>query len=202
MGCHFLLQGVFQTQGSNPCAGSRRTKRSQKELPHVRGQGHRPRVPGCDGAAMAERSYPPSKVSGGREETPCVQSQGRQPGGATPRLRSGAVAKRSYPVSEVRGSQEETPRIRGHRRHRKELSCIRGQRQPGGDTPRPRSGGAGRSHLAPEAKCGDLEEPPQARGQGQHLGGDTSRLRPGPAARRSIPRSCAGTGGPRGVIPR
>ena len=94
MGCHFLLQGVFQTQGSNPCAGSRRTKRSQKELPHVRGQGHRPRVPGCDGAAMAERSYPPSKVSGGREETPCVLGQGR-PGEATLRPRPGAAAGRS-----------------------------------------------------------------------------------------------------------
>ena len=58
---------------------------------------------------MAERSYPPSKVSGGREETPCVQSQGRQPGGATPHLRSGAVAKRSYPEPEAKGGSWEEP---------------------------------------------------------------------------------------------
>ena len=104
-------------------------------------------------------------------------------------------------MSEVRGSQEETPRIRGHRRHRKELSCIRGQRQPGGDTPRPRSGGAGRSHLAPEAKCGDLEEPPQARGQGQHLGGDTSCPRPGVVIVKTHPEPEA-RGGSREELPK
>ena len=38
---------------------------------HVQGQGQRPRVPGCDGAGMAERSYPS--------------------------LRSGVAAERSYP---------------------------------------------------------------------------------------------------------
>ena len=32
---------------------------------------------------------------------------------------------------------------------------------------------ARRSHLAPEARGGDAEEPPQARGQGRHLGGAT-----------------------------
>ena len=47
---------------------------SQEELPHVRGQGQWPRVPGCDGAGMAERSYPTSKVrGGGREEQPHLQ---------------------------------------------------------------------------------------------------------------------------------
>ena len=46
----------------------------QEELPYVRGQGQRPRVPGCDGAGMAERSYPESEVrGGGREEQPHVQ---------------------------------------------------------------------------------------------------------------------------------
>ena len=34
-------------------------------------------------------------------------------------------------------------------------------------------GEARRSHLAPEARGGDAEEPPQARGQGRHLGGAT-----------------------------
>ena len=59
-------------------AASRLTKRGQEELPHVRGQGQRPRVPGCDGAGTAERSYPASKVrGGGREETPRVRGQGR-----------------------------------------------------------------------------------------------------------------------------
>ena len=40
----------------------------QEELPHVRGQGQWPRVPGCDGAGMAKRSYPVSKagVAAGR----------------------------------------------------------------------------------------------------------------------------------------
>ena len=35
------------------------------------GQGQRPRVPGCDGTGMADRSYPASEVrGGGREELP------------------------------------------------------------------------------------------------------------------------------------
>ena len=44
---------------------------------------------------------------------------------------------------------------------------------PGGDTPRPRSGAAERSHLAPEARGRDLEESPLAWGQGRQLGGAT-----------------------------
>ena len=32
---------------------------------------------------------------------------------------------------------------------------------------------AGKSHLAPEARGGDPEEPPRARGQGRQLGGAT-----------------------------
>ena len=45
----------------------------QQELPQVRGQGRRLRVPGCDGAGMAERSYPVSKVrGGGQEELPRI----------------------------------------------------------------------------------------------------------------------------------
>ena len=50
------------------------------------------------------------------------------------------------------------------------LLQVRGQWWPGGDTPRPRSGVARRSHLVPEARGGDLEEPPRARGQGRQLG--------------------------------
>ena len=41
----------------------------QEELPHVRGQGQWPRVPDCDGAGTAERSYPTPEARGsGREE--------------------------------------------------------------------------------------------------------------------------------------
>ena len=53
------------------------TKRG-RELPHVRGQGQRPRVPGCNGAGTAERSYPASEVSGGGwEELPASEVRGR-----------------------------------------------------------------------------------------------------------------------------
>ena len=69
---------------------------SQEELPHVRGQGQWPRVPGCDGPETAERSYPTSEVrvggreelppsearGGGREEPPCIRAHGWL-GGAT-----------------------------------------------------------------------------------------------------------------------
>ena len=89
--------------GRTPCPKSS----SQEELPHVRGQGQRPRVPDCDGAGTAERSYPTSEVrGGGREELPHVRGQGGWPRGATPRARSGGEAKRSYPASEVRGSDK------------------------------------------------------------------------------------------------
>ena len=72
-----------------------------------------------------------------------------------------ATAKRSYLASEVIGGWEELP-------------CIRGQGWwPGGDTPCPRSGAGRRSHLTPEARGGDPEEPPRARGQGRQLGGAT-----------------------------
>ena len=64
----------------------------------------------------------------------------------------------SYPTSEVRDRGPE---------------CQAGtaQQWPGGATLRPLSGVAGRSHLVPEARGGDPEEPPRARGQGQQLGG-------------------------------
>ena len=42
-----------------------------EELPHIRGQGWRSRVPGCNGTGTAERSYPTSEVRGhGWEELP------------------------------------------------------------------------------------------------------------------------------------
>ena len=71
----------------------------QEELPHVRGQGQWPRVPDCDGAGTAERSYPVSKVRG--EEpigaTPSPRS-GAARRGVTPRPGSGVAAGRSYPT--------------------------------------------------------------------------------------------------------
>ena len=48
-----------------------------EELPHVQGQGRRPRVPGCDSTGAAERSYPRSKVRGcGWEELPLPEARG------------------------------------------------------------------------------------------------------------------------------
>ena len=43
-------------------------------LPRVQGQGQQPRVPGCDSAGAAERSYPMHEARGsGWEEEPHVQ---------------------------------------------------------------------------------------------------------------------------------
>ena len=57
-------------------------------VPHVQGQGQWLRVLGCDGAGMAEKSYPSP--------------------------RSWAAAKRSYPTSKVKGSgQVGLPHVRG-----------------------------------------------------------------------------------------
>ena len=44
---------------------------------HVRGQGQRPRAPGCDGRVTAERRYPTSEARGGaQEEQPPARGQG------------------------------------------------------------------------------------------------------------------------------
>ena len=47
--------------GRTPCPRDS----GQEELPHVRGQWQWPRVPCCDGAGMAKRTYPTSEVRGG-----------------------------------------------------------------------------------------------------------------------------------------
>ena len=101
----------------------------QEELPQVRGQAPQLRVPGCDSAGMAERSYPTSEVRGGsREELPRIQGQGQRP--RVPGSDSAGDAERSYPTSEVRDhSGEELPHARGQ------------GRWPGEATPRPRSSG-------------------------------------------------------------
>ena len=82
----------------------------QEELPHVRGQGQRPRVPDCDCAGTAERSYP----------TP-------------PHPRPRAAAGRSNPTPEARGSGREVqPHVQGAVAVRaqeglEELSHVEGQ---------------------------------------------------------------------------
>ena len=75
---------------------------------HVRGQGQQPRVPGCNGAETAEKSYPSPRSRAVAESSyptpPCLR-----PGVAAersyPSLRSGAAAGRNYPMSEVRGNR-------------------------------------------------------------------------------------------------
>ena len=112
---------------------------SQEELPNVRGQGQRLRVPGCDGTGRAQRRYPTSEVrGGGREELPQVRGQGQKPGGPHARR---VVSKRSYSTSEVRGSSQECYAATAQERLRG-ATQVRGQGQrPRGATPPPRSGG-------------------------------------------------------------
>ena len=76
--------------GRSTLAETTAQKRGREELPHVGCTGWQPRVPGCDGAGAAKRSYPTPEVrSSGWEEQPHARGQGWQPRGATPRLRSG-----------------------------------------------------------------------------------------------------------------
>ena len=107
---------------------------SQEELPHVRGQRQQPRVPGCNGAGAAERSYqrPRSGATAesarlqqcrsSQEELPHARGQGFRPEGATPHprssgcagaggprgaipcSRSGGAVVRRYPLSKVKSS--------------------------------------------------------------------------------------------------
>ena len=123
-----------------------------EELPHVRGQGQRPRVPGCDGAGTAEGSYPASEVRGGsREELPRVQGQWR-PGGDTPCPRSGwrprgatlpprsGAARRSDLAPEASGGDLEEPPMpesrAGGREEQPEEWWLRSTGGPRGAIPR------------------------------------------------------------------
>ena len=63
-------------------------------------------------------------------------------------------------MSEVRGSGLE-------------CQAVMAQERPRGVTLHPRPVAAGRSHLAPEARVGDPEEPPRAQGQRRQQGGAT-----------------------------
>ena len=70
------LRGAIPRPRSGAEAGRTPCPRGggQEELPHIRGLGQRPRVPGSDGAVRAERSYPTSEVRGdGWEEQPHIQ---------------------------------------------------------------------------------------------------------------------------------
>ena len=85
-------RGVTPRPRSGAAAESarlRQRRNGREELPHVRGQGQLPGVPGCDSPGAAERSYPTSEVRGGSwEELPYAGGQGWRPGGATPPPRS------------------------------------------------------------------------------------------------------------------
>ena len=70
------------------CLSDQRTKCGCEELPHVRGQGQRLRVPDCNGAGKAERSYLASEVGAAGRSYP-----------TPPRRRPGAAARRSNPTS-------------------------------------------------------------------------------------------------------
>ena len=49
----------------------------ERRRPHVGSEGQQRRVPGCEGAGIAERSYPASEVRGsGQEELPHAGGQG------------------------------------------------------------------------------------------------------------------------------
>ena len=92
----------------------------QEELLHVRGQGQRPRVPDCDGAGTAERSYPASEVRGAAERRyPASEVSGSN--------------ERSYPTSEVRGGGwEDQSHVQGAvavraQKGLEELSHVEGQ---------------------------------------------------------------------------
>ena len=111
----------LRPRGATPCLRSRAEAGKtpcpkgggQEELPHVRGQGQWPRVPACDGAGTAERSYPTSKArGGGREELPCIQGQGRRPGGATPPPRIGGFAGAGGPRGAISHSRSEGAAVR------------------------------------------------------------------------------------------
>ena len=84
----------------------------QEELPHVQSRGQRRRVPDCNCAGTAERSYFASKVGG--------------------------AAKRRYPTSEVRGSGPECQAAMEQEWLREDTQRPRSGAAPGGDTPRPK----------------------------------------------------------------
>ena len=107
------------------------------KLPHVRGQGQRLRVPGCDGTGTDEKSYPSpsSGVAAGRSyPTSKVRGSAREDLPRPPCQRPGAAARRSYPKPEARGSsREDQPHVQGAvaaqtQEGLEELSHVEGQK--------------------------------------------------------------------------
>ena len=186
----------------------------REETSRVRGPGQRlgGNIPHPRSGTMARRSYPVSKGRGCQKELSCVRGRGR-PGGDTPCLRAGAAKVRGGEGQGRRpGGANTRPRsgAAGRRHPASEGRGGEGQgRRPGGDTLCPRSAAAGRKHPASEVRGNCREELSCSEGRGgrekppRTLGATPSR-RPGPAAGRSILRSggCAGPGGLRGAIPR
>ena len=131
-GAYSVVRGATPHPRSGAEAGRTPCPRGsgQEELPHVRGQGQWPRVPGWDSTGTASevkgvsrRSHPmPEAWGSSREELPHTRGQGRRPRGATPRprssgcvgtggpreaiprSRSGRVAVRRYPSFKVMSS--------------------------------------------------------------------------------------------------
>ena len=105
------------------------------------------------------RSYPTSKSEAAaesarlrwhrssREELSHDRGQGRRPGGATSRSRSGAAAGRSNPTFKVRGGREELSHARGQGRQLRVPGCNG-------------AGAAERSYPQPEARGDGQEELP------------------------------------------
>ena len=140
--------------GRTPCPkGS-----SQEELPHVRGQGQRPRVPECDGAGTAERSYPASEVGGDKRSNPTSEVSGAYER-SYPTLEVRGGDERSYPASEVRGGgREEIPHAPCPR-----PGATGGRSYPTPLSPRPRAA-VGRSNPTTEARGGGWEDQPHVQG--------------------------------------
>ena len=138
------IQPTKWKMDKNRSALAAKKKRGRKELPYVWGQGRRPRVPGCDSAGAAERSYPTSEVRARVWECQAVTVQER-PRIATPRPRPGAATGRSYLMPEVMGGGgEEQPHVQGVvaewvQKGWEELLRVQGQEgQWWGDIPPPR----------------------------------------------------------------
>ena len=128
-----LLRAAFLRQTLDSADGTKSQMRQLRGAGAARGATPHPRSGRQRGATprprsgAVERSYPASKVRGGREELPHIQGQEQWPRGATPCPKSGAVAERSYPMSKVRsGGHEEIPHVQGKRNPLKTVGVARG----------------------------------------------------------------------------
>ena len=96
------MSEVGAEAGRTPCPRGG----GQEQLPHIRGQGQQLRVPDCNGAGTAEKSYPSPRSGVAARRSYPTSKQQWQPG----RRR----AWRSYPPLKVRkGGGEEIPLVQG-----------------------------------------------------------------------------------------